>query len=61
MSVVEEEISLPVVTFKRQRVGNKIYLRRHLFSSQRLWIRFRMDLQLKKTQNSKLWLHMMLF
>ena len=28
MSVVEEEISLPVVTFKRQRVGNKVYLRR---------------------------------
>ena len=28
MSVVEGEISLPVVTFKRQRVGNKVYLRR---------------------------------
>ena len=28
MLVVEEEISLPVVTFKRQRVGNKVYLRR---------------------------------
>ena len=28
MSVVEEEITLPVVTFKRQRVGNKVYLRR---------------------------------
>ena len=27
-SVVEGEISLPVVTFKRQRVGNKVYLRR---------------------------------
>ena len=26
MSVVEEEISLPVATFKRQRVGNKVYL-----------------------------------
>ena len=28
MLVVEEEISLPVVTFKCQRVGNKVYLRR---------------------------------
>ena len=28
MLVLEEEISLPVVTFKRQRVGNKVYLRR---------------------------------
>ena len=28
MSVVEEEVTLPVVTFKRQRVGNKVYLRR---------------------------------
>ena len=28
MSVVEEEISLPVVTFKYQRVCNKVYLRR---------------------------------
>ena len=28
MPVVEEEISLPVVTFMRQRVGNKVYLRR---------------------------------
>ena len=28
MSVLEEEIALPVVTFKRQRVGNKAYLRR---------------------------------
>ena len=28
MSVVEEEITLPVVTLKRQRVGNKVYLRR---------------------------------
>ena len=28
MSIVEEEITLPVVTFKRQRVGNKVYLRR---------------------------------
>ena len=28
MSVVEEAISLPVVTFKRQRVGNKVHLRR---------------------------------
>ena len=28
MSVAEEEISLPVVTFKRQRVDNKVYLRR---------------------------------
>ena len=28
MSVVEEEITLPVVTFKHQRVGNKVYLRR---------------------------------
>ena len=28
MAVVEEEISLLVVTFKRQRVGNEVYLRR---------------------------------
>ena len=28
MSVVEEEISSPVVILKRQRVGNKVYLRR---------------------------------
>ena len=28
MAVVEKEISLPVVTFKRQRFGNKVYLRR---------------------------------
>ena len=28
MSVVEEEISSPVVIFKRQRVGNNVYLRR---------------------------------
>ena len=28
MSIAEEEISLPVVTFKRQRVGNKVYLHR---------------------------------
>ena len=28
MSVVEEETTLPVVTFKRQRVGIKIYFRR---------------------------------
>ena len=28
MSVVEAKITLPVVTFKRQRVGNKVYLRR---------------------------------
>ena len=28
VSVVEEEIILPAVTFKRQRVGNKFYLRR---------------------------------
>ena len=28
MSVVEKEITLPVATFKRWRVGNKIYLRR---------------------------------
>ena len=27
MLVVEEEIILPVVTFKRQRVSNKVYLR----------------------------------
>ena len=27
MSVVEEEITLPVLTFKRQRVDNKVYLR----------------------------------
>ena len=27
MSVVEEEITLPVVTFKLQGVGNKVYLR----------------------------------
>ena len=26
MSVEEEEISLPVVTYKRQSVGNKVYL-----------------------------------
>ena len=26
MSVVKEEIPLPVVTFKRQRVGTKFYL-----------------------------------
>ena len=28
MSVVEAKITLPVVIFKRQRVGNKVYLRR---------------------------------
>ena len=28
MSVVEEEITLPVVTFKRQSVGMKVQLRR---------------------------------
>ena len=28
MSLVEEEISLPAVTFKLQKVGNKVYLRR---------------------------------
>ena len=28
MSVVEEEITLPVVTFTCQRVGIKVYLRR---------------------------------
>ena len=28
MSVVEKEINLPAVTFKRQRVSNKVYLRR---------------------------------
>ena len=30
MSIVEEEISLPLVTFKCQRVGNKVYLRRNV-------------------------------
>ena len=34
MSVLEEEIALPVVTFKRQRVGNKAYLRRIVTETQ---------------------------
>ena len=56
MSVVEEEITLPVVPFKRQRVGIKV---EYVVSSRRFWSRFRMHLQLKKTQNSKSWLHVM--
>ena len=51
MSVVEEEITLPVVTFKRQRVGNKVYLRHIAMGT---LDQIRMHLQLKKTQNSKM-------
>ena len=51
MSVEEEEITLPVVTFKRQRVGNKVYLR-HIATG--ILDQIRMHLQLKKTQNSKM-------